>query len=236
MAAATEWINVLRAGGSVLSVRRSSTSVRQALSAPRCYFSGPWLDRYHTLDRAARAHILQGLACGTYPARPSWESELTRAEATGRYRAIVGEVASLEDEGTDLAVLLMTDGTERVERVQRIISATGFATGWTAHPLMRHLVDKGLLDVEGSLPVLADDCSIPSLSRAGMMVAMAGPLAGWAFPAADSFAGMKYSARRFSERVLGRSIGGPDRAFVWARMIGAGTTRQPPPSQLCVSP
>jgi hypothetical protein len=236
MAAATEWINVLRAGGSVVALRRRTEVVHLPLSAPRCYFSSPWLDRYHTLDRPARAAILRDLARGTYPIRRSWEAEVGGATSAGRYQPLVGDLLSVEEEGDGLAVRIKSESGERVVRADRMIGATGFMPGWQAHEILRRMVEAGALEVDASIPILDDDCSIPALTNAGRTVAIAGSLAGWAFPAADSFAGMKYAARRFALRPLGRSVGGPARTVTWARMVIGRSPGPLPASEICVSP
>jgi hypothetical protein len=117
-----------------------------------------------------------------------------------------------------------------------MIGATGFMPGWQAHEILRRMVEAGALEVDASIPILDDDCSIPALTNAGRTVAIAGSLAGWAFPAADSFAGMKYAARRFALRALGRSAGGPARTVTWARMVIGRSPGPLPASEICVSP
>ena len=50
--------------------------------------------------------------------------------------------------------------------------------------------------------VLAPDSTIPALTDGGRTLALAGVPAQWAFPAADTLAGMKYAAHRFAARVV----------------------------------
>jgi hypothetical protein len=221
MGAANEWVNVVRAGGSVVSVRRRDRFLEQPLSAPRCCFSSPWLDRYQGMDRTARAAVLAELGVASYPRRASWTRDLSAARRAGRFTDAVGEVESLQTEADRIVVQIRGADGVRTETVDRVIAATGFRTSWVEHPLMRDLVASGGMEVDESIPVLADDCSIPGLTGEGFSVGVSGPLARWAFPAADSFAGMKYAGRRFSERVLGRGISGPDRLIAWTKMVRA---------------
>jgi hypothetical protein len=225
MAAVHEWVNVLRRGGTVISVRRRPDLVEQALTAPRCAFGGPWLDRYHALDRAGRAEVLGGMARGTFPRVRHWRKTLDEATAQGRFRACVGEVAVVgrgANGGVSVAVQTRADGSLESLEADMLIAATGFVSGLRDHPVMRQLVaDYGLDTCDDDL-VLADDCTVPGVSANGSVLAVSGAMARWAYPASDSFAGMKYSARRFAGHVAGRSGPGLRQLAAWWDMVRGG--------------
>lgn len=225
MAAAAEWKNILAAGGSVVALRRREDILEQPLSAPRCYFSGPLLDRFQHLDREERAALLEATARGSYPARSVRRETLDDAVAGGRIRHRVGRLAgvSRQDGGMDVAIE-SSDGVSTC-RVDGVIAATGFQSGWKAHPLLRDLVGDFALDTQGDFVVLNEDCTVPLPAGLGATVTLSGPLARWVFPPADSFAGMKYVARRFANTVFAARAGLAPGPLAWVRLVYAGAPR-----------
>ncbi len=67
--------------------------------------------------------------------------------------------------------------------------------------MLRRLVEEHGLHTEGRWIVLAPDATVPALTDSTRTLALAGPPAQWAYPAADTLVGMKYVARRFLRRV-----------------------------------
>jgi hypothetical protein len=224
MSAATEWTNVLRAGGSVIAVRRGRDLVEQPLSAPRCSFTRPWLDQYHALDATARAEVLAGMVRGSYPGASSWKRVLRDGERSGRLRMLVGEVTELRRAGTgaDVVIRASDRGGAETLQVDLVVAATGFTSGWQKYDVVRTLVGEYGLETRDGHLVLADDCSVPTLSTNRSVLSITGPLARWAFPAADSFAGMKYVARRFAGHALDDPPGGLRRLSAWWDMVRGG--------------
>jgi cation diffusion facilitator CzcD-associated flavoprotein CzcO len=222
MAAVTEWVNVLQAGGSVIAVRRRSTLERQPLSAPRCAFGGPWLDRYHRLDRKDRVAILEELGHGTFPQGAAWKRTLEEGVRSGRLQHRVGEIERVQRDGDGCLVTLRHAEGSQICRARMVIAATGFAGGWREYELLRSLVDEYGLETEGHHLILADDCSVPALSQSGSVLAVSGAPARWAYPAADSFAGMKYAARRFAQHAVGSEGHRWPRPAAWYVMIRGG--------------
>jgi hypothetical protein len=82
-----------------------------------------------------------------------------------------------------------------------VICATGFRRGYEHDPLLRRLVEEHGLETEERWIVLSDDSTVPQLTDSGRTLALAGVPAQWAFPAADTLMGAKYSARRFARKV-----------------------------------
>ena len=66
LAAATEWRNALAAGARVTSIRRREP-VRRPLNVPRPFLTKRGLARFHRLDDAARAALLDDLLAPSYP-------------------------------------------------------------------------------------------------------------------------------------------------------------------------
>jgi cation diffusion facilitator CzcD-associated flavoprotein CzcO len=177
MAAATEWLNALDAGASVVSVRRREPE-RRPLNLPRELFTRRGLAAYHRADPFERVAVLRRLGAPSYPAGRAWDEPLERARGEGRF-----------------TVAAEPNGAEQV------ICATGFRRGFGHDPLLARLVaDHGLETVEGWL-VLSPDSTVARLTDSTRTLSVAGAPAQWAFPAADTIAGAKYAARRFLRRI-----------------------------------
>jgi len=88
-----------------------------------------------------------------------------------------------------------------VNGAEQIVCATGFVRGYRADPLLSRLVDEHGLETAGHLIVLDPDSTVPALTGRGRTLALAGAPGQWAYPAADTLMGAKYSARRFLRRV-----------------------------------
>ncbi len=177
MAAATEWLNALAAGAEVVSVRRREP-VRRPLNVPRPLFTKRGLTPFYAASRERRAELLRQLGEPSYPPGRGWDAPLEQAQREGRFRV-----------GHDV------DGAEQV------ICATGFRQGFRHDPLLARLVEEHGLETEAVWIVLADDSTVPGLTRKGRTLALAGAPGQWAFPAADTLVGMKVAARRFRRRV-----------------------------------
>jgi len=182
MAAATEWLNALDAGSTVVSVRRREP-VRRPLNVPRPYFSRRGLAPFHATSAEQRIEVLQTLSAPSYPPGREWDEPLAEASRRGRF-VHVRDVASP-----------LVDGCEQ------IICATGFERGFAHDPLLARLVDDHRLPTAGSWIVLAPDSTVPALTTETRTLAVAGAAGQWAFPASDTLVGAKFAARRFLDRV-----------------------------------
>lgn len=224
LAGMTEWINVLRHQGRVVSVRRRSTVAELPLSAPRCSFAGPWLDAFHHLDPDGRGNVLGELSHGTLPRDRTWKRMLREASRSGQFEVHTAEVEALERTGTGVSVAIREIETRVPSRIEvdHVVCATGFSSGWQEHTILREIVTAHGAQTFGDHLILEDDCTVPGLSLPGSVLSLSGPMAAWAFPAADSFAAMKYSARRFGEHVLGTYPFGLTRVRSWMDMVRGG--------------
>jgi cation diffusion facilitator CzcD-associated flavoprotein CzcO len=173
MAAATEWLNALAAGASVVSVRRREPE-RRPLNLPRPLFTRRGLASFHRTADDERVGLLRSYSAPSYPPGRAWDEPLS----TPRFR-IAAELNGAE----------------------QIICATGFRHGFAKDELLRHLVDEHELQTADRWIVLAPDSTVPALTDETRTLALAGVHAQWAFPAADTLAGAKYAARGFLERV-----------------------------------
>jgi cation diffusion facilitator CzcD-associated flavoprotein CzcO len=176
MAAATEWLNALDAGAEVVSVRRRDP-LRRPLNLPRPLFSKRGLKRFHATPGAERAALLSELSAPSYPPGREWDDPLERAARDGRFR-----------------IAASVDGEEQV------ICATGFRRGYRHDPLVRRLVEEHGLQTHDRWLVLAPDSTVGALTDDTRTLAVSGVHGQWAYPAADTLAGMKYAARRFVSR------------------------------------
>jgi cation diffusion facilitator CzcD-associated flavoprotein CzcO len=177
MAAATEWLNALAAGATVVSVRRREPE-RRPLNLPRHLFTRRGLAAYHRSGPAERVELLRRYGAPSYPRGAAWDEPVERARREGRFR-----------------VAAEANGAEQV------ICATGFHRGFAHDPLLARLVAEHGLETAERWIVLAPDSSVPALTDVGRTLALAGVPAQWAFPAADTLMGAKYAARRFLRRV-----------------------------------
>jgi cation diffusion facilitator CzcD-associated flavoprotein CzcO len=178
MAAATEWLNALAAGASVVSVRRRPPE-RRPLNLPRPLFTRRGLAGYHALGPAERGAFLRRWSAPSYPPGREWDEPLERAAHERRFSV----AADINGAG-------------------QIICATGFRRGFQHDRLLARLVDEHGLETHGGSIVLDPDSTVPLLTDASRTLALAGVPAQWAFPAADTLVGMKYVAHRFLRRVL----------------------------------
>jgi cation diffusion facilitator CzcD-associated flavoprotein CzcO len=172
MAAATEWLNALDAGAEVISVRRREP-VRRPLNVPRPFFSKRGLSGYHALSNERRAAMLRELAAPSFPPGPAWDKPLE----TGRFRVEPDPPAGCQ-----------------------VIAATGFLKGYRHDPLLARLVEEHELATHQRWIVLDPDSTVPALTDDTRTLALAGVAAQWAFPAADTIAGAKYTAHAFLRR------------------------------------
>jgi hypothetical protein len=177
MAAATEWLNALAAGSSVLSVRRREP-LRRPLNLPRPLFTRRGLAEYHALPPDERVARLRNWLAPSYPPGRGWDVPLAAGAREGRFR-IEAEV----------------DGAEQ------IVCATGFRRGFRHDPLLARLVEENRLETAAGWIVLAPDSTVPALTDEDRTLSLAGVPGQWAFPGADTLAGAKYCARRFLSRV-----------------------------------
>jgi cation diffusion facilitator CzcD-associated flavoprotein CzcO len=172
LAAATEWLNALAAGSTVISVRRREP-VRRPLNVPRPYLSKRGLRDFHRQAPAGRAAILRELLAPSYPPGRAWDEPLER----GRFRV---ETA--------------------VNGADQVICATGFLRGYRHDPLLARLVVEHGLETADGWVVLAHDSSVPALTDRSRTLALAGAAGQYAYPAADTLAGARYAAHGFLRR------------------------------------
>jgi hypothetical protein len=172
MAAATEWLNALRAGAEVVSVRRHEP-LRRPLNVPRPYFSKRGLASFHALPDNQRAARLRELAAPSYPPGRAWDEPLE----TDRFRVEPDRPAGFQ-----------------------VIAATGFKKGYANDPLLADLVAAHGLATYERWIVLDRDSTVAPLTDETRTLSLAGVAAQWAFPAADTIAGAKFAARAFLRR------------------------------------
>jgi hypothetical protein len=177
MAAATEWLNALAVGSSVVSVRRREPE-RRPLNLPRQLFTRRGLASFHATPRDQRVGLLRTWSAPSYPPGREWDERVEHARREGRFRV-----------------------ANELNGAEQVICATGFKRGFEHDPLLAGLVEThGLETAEGWI-VLAPDSTVPGLTNSDRTLSLAGVPGQWAFPAADTLAGAKYAARRFLRRV-----------------------------------
>jgi cation diffusion facilitator CzcD-associated flavoprotein CzcO len=178
MAAATEWLNALASGASVVSVRRREPA-RRPLNVPRPLFTRRGLAGFHALSAEARAETLRRLLAPSYPPGRAWDEPLEEARRSGRFRV-----------------------EAEVNGAEQIVCATGFRRGFAHDRLLRRLVEEHDLETADDWIVVGPDCTVPALTDDERTLGLAGVPAALGFPAADTLAGAKYAARGFLRRIL----------------------------------
>jgi len=178
MAAATEWLNALAVGASVVSVRRREPE-RRPLNLPRPLFTRRGLAGFHALPPDDRARTLRRLLAPSYPPGRAWDEPIETARRSGRF-TVAAEV----------------DGAEQ------IVSATGFRRGFAHDHLLCRLVEEHELATAGDWIVVGPDCTVPALTGDERTLGLAGVPAALGFPAADTLVGAKYAARGFLRRIF----------------------------------
>jgi cation diffusion facilitator CzcD-associated flavoprotein CzcO len=173
MAAATEWLNALAAGASVVSVRRREP-VRRPLNLPRPLFTRRGLASFHDTARDERVGLLRAYSAPSYPPGREWDEPLR----TPRFRVAA-----------------------ELNGAAQIICATGFRRGFAENPVLVRLVSEHRIETADRWIVLAPDSTVPALTDGTRTLALAGVHAQWAFPAADTLVGAKYAARGLLRRV-----------------------------------
>jgi cation diffusion facilitator CzcD-associated flavoprotein CzcO len=176
LAAATEWVNALRSGSTVISVRRREP-VRRPLNVPRPYLSRRGLAAFHRLPGERRVAMLRELLAPSYPPGHEWDEPVARAAAEGRFRV---ETA--------------------VNGADQVICATGFLRGYRHDVLLRRLVDEHELATYDRWLVLDPDSTVPALTDESRTLALTGVSAQWAYPAADTLMGARYASHAFLRR------------------------------------
>jgi cation diffusion facilitator CzcD-associated flavoprotein CzcO len=83
---------------------------------------------------------------------------------------------------------------------EQVVCATGFLRGYAHDPLLARLVGEHALETSAGMIVLADDATVPGLTDSTRTLTISGVHAQWAFPAADTLAGMRWIAHRFLRR------------------------------------
>jgi cation diffusion facilitator CzcD-associated flavoprotein CzcO len=177
MAAATEWLNALDAGASVISVRRREPE-RRPLNLPRVLFSRRGLAGFHTTPPDERVGVLERFGAPSYPAGRSWDEPVEAARRAGRFHV-----------------------SAELNGAPQVVCATGFKRGFRHDPLLARLVAEHALETAGEWIVLTPDSTVGSLTDETRTLGLAGVPAQWAFPAADTLMGAKYAARRFARKV-----------------------------------
>ncbi len=176
LAAATEWLNALDAGSTVISVRRREP-LRRPLNVPRPYLTRRALAAFHREPPEQRAAHARTLLAPSYPPGRAWDEPLSRAAAAGRFRV-----------------------EPAVNGADQVICATGFLDGVMHDPLLRTLVDEhGLETADGNLE-LAADATVPALTDESRTLAVSGTAAQLAYPAGDTLIGARYVAHHFLNR------------------------------------
>jgi cation diffusion facilitator CzcD-associated flavoprotein CzcO len=177
MAAATEWLNALAAGASVVSVRRREPE-RRPLNLPRPLFTRRGLAGHHASSDADRVALLRRYGAPSYPPGREWDEPIAAATRAGRFRV-----------------------EPSLNGATQVICATGFLRGFEHDPLLLSLVAEHDLRTVASWIAVDPDSTVAELTDGSRTLALAGACAQWAYPGADTLSGARYAAHGFLRRV-----------------------------------
>lgn len=201
IAAAHLWLAALDAGADVIALHRLPLRC-QALNAPRCDFTAIGIEAYRRLAPEERRNRFQVERGSTYPWRFAWEWRLWRARRAGRFSDRLGTLVRVETGVTPADPLYVWIDDRTALEADRLIFATGFAADVFDHALIRQIAQEHDLPVAAGMLQPDDDFTLPPLSRCDSVCAVVGTLARWALPVSDTFAGMKYAARRLAPLLM----------------------------------
>lgn len=195
--AAHMWLTALEAGAEVIALHRKPLRF-QPLNAPRCSFNEVGIQAYHQLSTDERLLKLRSPLGSSYPKRLHWEKQLDAAKKARRFRSHLANLSRIEtEESLENRLRLWFDDRTAVE-ADRLIFATGFKSDPCEHTVIRQLVDDGAIRMTGGFLHPEDDFTLPPISQPNSLLAVMGTLSRFALPVADTFAGMKFTARRLA--------------------------------------
>ena len=198
MAAAHCQHRALAARATVTALTRRPVQY-QPLNAPREQFTTPAIARYQNLTPDQRLETLATLQLGSIRRHAYQTTALRKARREGRLQLQIGSIQSILPTSDGLCVQL-TDGSQI--HANRLICATGFDANPCAHPLVARLIHKQSVSLIHGFLTVANDFTLTPLSRQDSIVGVIGSLARFALPVADTFAGLKYAARRLVARIM----------------------------------
>ena len=197
IAAAHMWLAAVDAGAEVIALHRKPLRF-QPLNAPRCAFNEVGIQAYHRLTSDQRLAQLQSPLGSSYPKRGHWEQRLEAAKKAGRFRthqAILTQIKSGRSKNSRLT--LWFDDRTAIE-TDRLIFVTGFRSDPRHHAVIDRLVEDYSVRMIGGFLQPEDDFTLPPISQHNSICAVMGTLSRYALPVADTFVGMKYTARRLA--------------------------------------
>jgi hypothetical protein len=195
MTAAHLWLVALKAGAQVTALCLYPPRHRP-LNAPRYYFSTAGTEEYRQWELPQRLSFLADLGQGSIPWRADWEWRLWRARRAGRFNIRIGKLERVQQGQAESLTLHLTDGS--LIEGERLVCSTGLQHHLHAHPLLAQLIADYPLPMSGGHLLVADDFTLPPLSRPESLCLVVGSLARYALPVSETFFGMKYTARRIA--------------------------------------
>jgi len=196
LTAATEWMNILDQGGTVLAISRRGFTIGQSLNTPRKYFSRRGLETYVAGSTESRRSELSEATKGTVPGY-YWRDQFAAAQKEGRLHLLVGDVEEVEVHEAGIDVTLASESGVGSLHADRLLCATGFLPA-AAHMLWKKVIAEWKLSQDDVTSHLRLDEHMQVVD--GLYVV--GSAAAWVLPNADSLTGMKIAARRIARHVV----------------------------------
>lgn len=195
IAAVHMWLAALNSGAEVIALHRHPL-FHQPLNAPRCAFNEVGIRAYQQLSPEQRLTQLNNTPGSSYPWRLRWERQIEREMKAGRLRIQHAELTHIKSgRRIDSPLVLWTSDRTAIE-TDKLLFATGLDTNPRNHLLLQRMITEYALPMTGEFLQVNDDFTLPIVSKHKSVCGIMGAMARYALPVADTFAGMKYIARR----------------------------------------
>ena len=194
LAAAHLWDKALNANATVTTLTRHPLRY-QPLNAPRNQFSTAAIQPYQAASEGQRLTQLKVVQRGSIRWQWGRARRLQNAQRRGAWHHRQADVARLIPTDSGVTVCL-ADGSEF--SADQAICATGFDPNPCAHPLIHTLIQTGQAHLINRYLAVNNNFTLSPISQPDSLVGVIGAAARWALPIADTFAGLKYAARRLA--------------------------------------
>ena len=203
----------------------------QGFNYPKAAWGGTLKKRLEGLAGQQRADLISAMGGTNTPHRKDWDQQLDRARAAGIYRAAVGVVESVEDQGARgvLTTIKTPDGQLASLPADYIIDATGLEADLASSQLLGDLLQHtgagrnplNRLDVSGAFEVSGTRSGDGRLYASGS-ITLGGPYA-----PVDSFLGLQYVALQIIDDLAAqgfiRKLGSLRSVSQWLRWARGAT-------------
>lgn len=182
----------------------------QALDFPRSAYTGALRDELRGIDEEDRLEAIERLGAPTTPRRRAFDALLEDARTEGWYDAVVGEVESFTDQGTQIATVVRLQNKERMTiTADHVFDATGLEPDSGQHPLIADLLAFSPVSTNrlGGLRTTPEWTVEGGGSGDGRMFASGRTARGGHYGPVDSFVGLQQAALSIADSLADAGFG-----------------------------